>query len=111
MTPYSSKKSLHGTVLVLVFPMQRSLEAYARSIQRFGGELSGQQETVSANNASLGAGAVRNSYCRLASEIRDRASHINDPLINQYELAQRIKFIRACRLVMTTASVGRAYHR
>jgi hypothetical protein len=35
---------------------------------------------------------ARKSYCRLASEIRDYASHLNDPLKNQSELASRIQF-------------------
>jgi hypothetical protein len=50
------------------------------------------------------------SYCRLASEIRDRASHINDPLQNQSELAQRIKFIRSCKLVMTAVGFEVSAH-
>jgi hypothetical protein len=52
----------------------------------------------------------RKSYCRLASEIRDRASHLNDPLKNQSELASRIQFIRSCRLVMTTVGFEVSAH-
>ena len=52
----------------------------------------------------------RKSYCRLASEIRDRASHLNDPLKNQSELASRIQFIRSCRFVMTTVGFEVSAH-
>ena len=52
----------------------------------------------------------RKSYCRLASEIRDRASHLNDPLKNQNELASRIQFIRSCRFVMTTVGFEVSAH-
>jgi hypothetical protein len=53
---------------------------------------------------------ARKPYCRLASEIRDYASHLNDPLKNQSELASRIQFIRACRLVMTTVGFEVSAH-
>ena len=53
---------------------------------------------------------ARKSYCRLASEIRDRASHLNDPLKNQSELASRIQFIRSCRFVMTTVGFEVSAH-
>jgi hypothetical protein len=53
---------------------------------------------------------ARKSYCRLASEIRDYALHLNDPLQNQHELGQRINFIRSCRLVMTTVGFDVGVH-
>jgi hypothetical protein len=52
----------------------------------------------------------RKSYCRLASEIRDRALHLNDPLKNQSELVSRIQFIRSCRFVMTTVGFEVSAH-
>ena len=52
----------------------------------------------------------RKSYCWLASAIRDRASHLNDPLKNQSELSSRIQFIRSCRFVMTTVGFEVSAH-
>jgi hypothetical protein len=39
-------------------------------------------------------------YSRLAGEIRDCASRINDPLQNQSELAQRIQFLNSCKFAL-----------
>jgi hypothetical protein len=39
-------------------------------------------------------------YSRLAGEIRDCASRINDPLANQTELAQRIQFLNSCKFAL-----------
>jgi hypothetical protein len=39
-------------------------------------------------------------YFRLADEIRDCASRINEPLRNQTELAQRIQFLNSCKFAL-----------
>jgi hypothetical protein len=39
-------------------------------------------------------------YTRLASEIRNAAERINEPLANQTELAQRISFLNSCKFTL-----------
>jgi hypothetical protein len=49
-------------------------------------------------------------YSRLASEIRNAAEHINGPLRNHSEIAERLALIQSCKLVMTTVGFEVGVH-
>jgi hypothetical protein len=49
-------------------------------------------------------------YSRLASEVRNAAEHVNDPLRNQHELSERLALIQSCRCVLVAVNFDVGAH-
>jgi hypothetical protein len=49
-------------------------------------------------------------YSRLASEVRNAAEHVNDPLRNQHELSEWLALIQSCRCVLVAVNFDVGAH-